>query len=60
MKTRLPITLLLAATSLATAQTSALTPPGGPAGEVRVLERGPHHRVLGWTVTDPPPLASHA
>ena len=56
MQTLLPFTLLLAVTSLATAQTSALTPPGGPAGEVRVLERVPHHRVLGWTVAEPTPF----
>lgn len=55
MKTLLSLTLILATTTLVTAQPTPPALPVARAGEVRTVERGPHHRVLGWTVAEPTP-----
>ena len=55
MKFILSLALLAATATLVTAQPTPPALPVAQAGEVRTVERGPHHRVLGWTVAEPTP-----
>jgi hypothetical protein len=49
------LALSCATGGVALAQTARTLPPAAPAGEVRVTDRGPHHRTLSWRVAEPAP-----
>lgn len=49
------LALSCATGAVALAQTARTLPPAAPAGEVRVTDRGPHHRTLSWRVAEPAP-----
>jgi hypothetical protein len=58
MKSLLSLTLLLALPGFVALQAAGPALPAAPAGAVRIVERGPHHRVLAWNVAEPTPYGT--